>query len=207
MISNLNLEIIFTRDIMEVGSTLRYYRQSPKKVRLVVNLIKGKSVTAAQDLLKSLNKRASLAILKLLNSAIANAENNYGLSSDNLYIKEITVNEGPTLHRFRARAFGRAASIRKRSSHIMIKLAEIKESSKVGKRQAAPEAGLQDQSTGIDKSKIMKDEKGAAEKEEKRVGKQSAELKIKQSEKVAAKKVTPKEKEGIFKKVFRRKSI
>ncbi|XOU94508.1 MAG: 50S ribosomal protein L22 [Candidatus Kerfeldbacteria bacterium] len=115
---------------MEVVAKLRYLRTSPKKVRLVIDLIRGLEVTAAEHQLTFLNKGSSLTVLKLLKSAIANATNNFKLSEDNLYIKKITVDQGPTLKRWSARAFGRASEIRKKSSHITIVLDEIKPSTK-----------------------------------------------------------------------------
>jgi large subunit ribosomal protein L22 len=110
---------------MQVTAKARYIRMSPRKVRLVVDVIRGLDVVSALDQLNFMNKRARLPVMKLLNSAIANAENNFELDKNNLYIKEIRVDEGPTLRRWRPRAFGRAAPIRKRTSHISIVLAEI----------------------------------------------------------------------------------
>jgi large subunit ribosomal protein L22 len=109
---------------MEVTAKLRYYRQSPRKVRLVANLIRGLDAKPAVAQLQFLNKTAARAIEKLLNSAIANATHNFSLNSDNLYIKSIMVDGGPTLKRWRARAFGRAAAIRKHTSHVTVILNE-----------------------------------------------------------------------------------
>jgi len=97
---------------------------SPRKVRLVVDLARGMNVEQAKIQLKFLNKKAARPILKLLNSAVANAKNNFKLDEKNLYISEIFVNEGPTLKRWRARAMGRSAQIRKRTSNIKIGLEE-----------------------------------------------------------------------------------
>lgn len=99
---------------------LRHLRISPRKVRLVTDLIKGLPVKQAQLQLKFLTKRAVDPILKLLNSAIANAESTGKGSKDNLVINNILVDPGPTLKRWRARAMGRAASIKKRTSHITL---------------------------------------------------------------------------------------
>ena len=107
---------------------LSTYRQSPRKVRLVADHIRGKKVGAARMLLDALPKRAALPIKKLLLSAVANAKDTHGVPDDNLYIKEIRVDEGPTLKRHMPRAFGRSAPIRKRTSHISIILAEREES-------------------------------------------------------------------------------
>lgn len=97
---------------------LRYFRMSPRKVRLIANLIRGLTVTEAEQQLRFSTKRAAKPILKLLKSAIANAGN--ASTSKQLYISEIRVDPGPTLKRWRARARGRAAMIRKRTSHIKI---------------------------------------------------------------------------------------
>lgn len=111
---------------MEVSAKLRFLRMSPQKVRLVVDIVRGLPVERAEHQLLFSRKGASQPVIKLLKSAIANAENNFKLNKDNLFIKKITVDEGPTLKRWRARAFGRAGMIRKRSSHITIILDELK---------------------------------------------------------------------------------
>ena len=103
---------------------LRNYRQSPRKVRLVADYIRGKRATEALVLLSALPKRAALPMRKLLDSALANAKNINGTDAERLYVKEIRVDAGPTLKRFMPRAFGRASAINKRSSHISIVLAE-----------------------------------------------------------------------------------
>ncbi len=109
---------------MEVKAKARYIRMSPRKVRLVVDLIRGMSAKEAQTQLAFMKKAAAEPVLKLLNSAIANAENNFQLDADKLYIQQIVADGGPVLGRWRARAFGRAAPIRKRTSHISIVLVE-----------------------------------------------------------------------------------
>jgi large subunit ribosomal protein L22 len=105
-----------------VTAELKNYRQSPRKVRLVADAIRGKHVLEALDTLLIATKRASSPLKKLLESAIANAEHNHGLNRDELFIKEIRVDEGVTLHRWRARARGRAAPIKKRTSHVKVVL-------------------------------------------------------------------------------------
>lgn len=105
---------------MEVRAHLRYLRIAPRKVRLVINLIRGMAVDNAIDQLTILPKKSSLPILKLLNSAIANAENNFQLDRKTLKVQSIVANEGPKLKRYRPRAFGRAAEILKRSTHVSI---------------------------------------------------------------------------------------
>ena len=98
---------------------LTNYRQSPRKVRLVTDLVKGKSVDEAITLLRFNMKRASEPLLKLLRSAAANAENQ-GENASTLVVKNITVDGGVTINRIMPRAFGRATPIRKRSSHVTV---------------------------------------------------------------------------------------
>lgn len=109
---------------------------SPRKVRLVTDLIRGKTVQEADAQLSFLPKRAARPVYKLLHSAIANAENNFKLKKENLIINRIMVDMGPSLKRWRPRAFGRAAPIVKKSSHITIILSEIKPTVKKGKKVA-----------------------------------------------------------------------
>ncbi len=104
----------------------RYIRISSRKVKIVIDLIRGKSVREAAAILAYTPKAASEPVLKLLNSAIANAENNLSLNRDDLYVAEVYANQGPTLHRFRPRARGSASRIRKRTSHITIILDQAK---------------------------------------------------------------------------------
>ena len=109
---------------MEVKATARYIHMSPRKVRLVIDVIRGLKVDEARSPLHIMKKAAAEPVIKLLNSAIANAEHNFSLSANELYIKQIFADGGPTLGRWRARAFGRAAPIRKRTTHIAIVLDE-----------------------------------------------------------------------------------
>jgi large subunit ribosomal protein L22 len=104
----------------------RYVRISSRKIKIVIDLIRGKSVKEAQAILMFTPKAASEPVAKLLKSAIANAENNLDLSADTLYVAEAFANQGPTLKRFTPRAQGRATPIRKRTSHITIVLDQAK---------------------------------------------------------------------------------
>jgi len=115
---------------MTVTSKLRYLRIAPRKVRLVADLIRGKTVEEAQTTLNFTQKRAALPILKLLKQAIANAKNNFQLKEENLFISKILVNEGPKLKRVFPRARGHADTIQKKTSHIILVLEE-KEKSKI----------------------------------------------------------------------------
>jgi len=109
---------------MEAKAVARYIRMSPRKVRYVVELIRGKKVDQALDILTFNTRRASAAVSRLLKSAIANAGQNESIDVDTLYVRKISVDGGPTLKRFRPRAMGRANRIRKRTSHITIVLDE-----------------------------------------------------------------------------------
>ena len=126
---------------MEVKAKAKFIRMSPTKIRLVANLIKKMPVEKALDQLQFINKLASGPVANLIKSAMANAEHNFELEKGNLFIKELTVNQGPTLKRSMPRAHGRATPIRKRTSHINLILGEIKVSGVVkAKKQeiAAP---------------------------------------------------------------------
>jgi large subunit ribosomal protein L22 len=104
----------------------RYIRISSRKVKIVIDLIRGKSVNEALAILEYTPKAASEPVTKLLNSAIANAENNLDISRDTLYVAEVYADQGPTLKRFRPRAKGSASRIVKRTSHITVILDQAK---------------------------------------------------------------------------------
>ncbi len=101
-------------------ATAKYIRISPFKVRVVLDVIRGKSYTEAVAILKNTNKAASADILKVLNSAAANAENNQNLSKSDLYVAECFAGQGPTLKRIQPVSKGRAHRILKRTSHITV---------------------------------------------------------------------------------------
>jgi ribosomal protein L22 len=107
---------------VDVRAQAKYVRTAPRKARLVIDHIRGKSVADARAILTHTPRAASRDVLKLLDSAIANAENNHELVADELKIARAFVDEGPTLKRFRPRAQGRATRIRKRTSHMTIHL-------------------------------------------------------------------------------------
>lgn len=125
---------------MDVTAHLRNLRMSPRKVRLVADLVRGLPVGEADAQLAYLSRAAALPLRKLLASAVANAEHNAKLSRANLYVGQIAVNQGPTLKRFRPRAFGRAAAIRKRSCHVHVVLME-RVPTTVGRAPGAPATG------------------------------------------------------------------
>jgi ribosomal protein L22 len=105
-----------------VRAQAKYVRSSARKARLVMDHVRGRSVGEARALLRHSPRGVARDVERLLNSAIANAENNHELVGDDLYVKEIYADEGPTLRRFRPRAQGRATRIRKRTSHLTVGL-------------------------------------------------------------------------------------
>ncbi|NLZ39012.1 MAG: 50S ribosomal protein L22 [Firmicutes bacterium] len=112
---------------MEAKATAKYIRISPRKARLVVDQIRGRDVQEALAILKMIPNRPAKPIYKVLHSAMANAENNYAMNREDLYVAQAFVNQGPVLKRYRARARGMASRIRKPTSHITIILKEKRE--------------------------------------------------------------------------------
>ncbi len=108
--------------VVVISARAKYVRSAPRKARLVMDHIRGKDAERARAILTHTPRAASVDILKLLNSAIANAEANYELGIDELRVRKAYVDEGPTIKRFRPRALGRATKINKRSSHMTIEL-------------------------------------------------------------------------------------
>jgi large subunit ribosomal protein L22 len=109
---------------MEVKARLRFARISPRKARLVADLVRGKRSEEALNILSFTKKASAKILIKLLKSAIANATQKKTIDIDRLYVKQIMVDQGPTMKRYQARALGRATTIRKRTSHIHIILDE-----------------------------------------------------------------------------------
>ncbi|MGZ3791023.1 MAG: 50S ribosomal protein L22 [Bdellovibrio sp.] len=109
---------------MEVKASLKYARVGAQKARLVADLVRGKDVNEAVKTLTFLNKKTAGMVKKLIESAVANAENKKVMDVDNLYVKAIWVDQGPVLKRFRPRAQGRAFGVRKKTSHINVVLEE-----------------------------------------------------------------------------------
>jgi large subunit ribosomal protein L22 len=110
---------------MEGRATLRYVRISPRKARRVVDLIRGRHVDEARRILRFSPLGASRDVAKLLDSAVANAEQNPGVVAQNLVVDRAWVDEGPTLRRWRPRAYGRATRIRKRTSHVTLVVKQL----------------------------------------------------------------------------------
>lgn len=111
---------------MESKAIAKTVRIAPRKVRLVLDLVRGKKVGEALGILEFTPRAASLPVAKVIKSAVANAEHNYGMNVADLVVSEAFANEGPTLKRFRPRAKGSASSINKRTSHITVVLSDNK---------------------------------------------------------------------------------
>ena len=109
---------------MEAKAYLKYLRISPRKVQIVLDLIRGKDTDTAMAILKNTNKIASEPLIKLLKSAVANAEHNFNMNAGNLYVSECFVCPGHTLKRIQPRAQGRAFQILKRTSHVTLVVKE-----------------------------------------------------------------------------------
>jgi len=154
---------------MEIIAKLNNLRMSPRKVRLVANLIKGMDVRPAKMQLRFLSKRAAQPIGKLLDSAIANAENNFNLDKKNLYISKILVDSGATLKRWLPRAFGRATPIMKRTSRITIILGERTPTKRkrVAETRGKKKDAKSEKAPVSDKALDMKEDFLAEEKKEK----------------------------------------
>ena len=105
---------------MESRATMKYVRTTPRKMRRAVDMIRGQHVEEARRILRFSPLGATHDLEKLVNSAVANAEQNPGVIADNLWISRAWVDEGPTLRRYRPRAYGRATRVRKRTSHVTV---------------------------------------------------------------------------------------
>ncbi|WP_026477650.1 50S ribosomal protein L22 [Alkaliphilus transvaalensis] len=109
---------------MEARAIARYVRIAPRKAQQVVDIVRGKQVDEALAILKFTPKASAPIVYKVIQSAVANAENNHNMDRERLFVSEIFANQGPTMKRFRPRAMGRATTIRKRTSHIGVVLKE-----------------------------------------------------------------------------------
>lgn len=144
---------------MEIRAEAKYIRKSPRKTRLVADVIRGENALGALDYLRFINQQTTKPIMKLLASAIANAEHNFKSKKEDLYIKKITIDGGPVLKRWKPRAFGRATPIRKRLCHIIIILDEkiVKEPAKIKKEDQIKE--IQKKEAKLNKKDTKKDNK------------------------------------------------
>ena len=191
---------------MQVSAKLNNFRKSPRKVRLVAGMLKGLSAHDAQNQLKFIVKGSTPNFEKLLKSAISNAENNFGLDKENLFIKDVVVNEGAKLKRWLPRAYGRASLILKRTSNIEIILEEKVEGK--GRKKIEKKQEIKDVKSEDLKKKENEDKK---EKKPARIATQSVaggEIVKEREEKefIDDKKKAEKSK-GFFRRVFRRKSM
>lgn len=125
---------------MEVKAVEKYIRISPKKARLVADIVRGQKAVAALATLKFMPKKAAKIIYKALSSAVANATNNAGLDKDSLVITKITVDKGPSLKRFRPRSRGMASALLKRTSHITVIVSSEETAKKAVKNTSKTEA-------------------------------------------------------------------
>ncbi|MCK5415949.1 50S ribosomal protein L22 [Candidatus Parcubacteria bacterium] len=143
---------------MEIKAKVKNIKNSPRKVRLVVDVVRGLKVGDALNQLRFVNKKAVISVTKLLKSAIANATNNFELDESNLFVKEIKVDEGATMKRWMPRARGRATPLRKRTSHINIVLGELVDSGKKEAKKQELEAPvkLDEMAGGTDTKKTGK---------------------------------------------------
>ena len=194
---------------MKVTATLKNLRISPRKVRLVADAVKGMNTDAAIVQIKNIIKRSSEDIEKLVMSAVANAENNFGLDRSNLYICDIQVGEGPRMKRWLPRAHGRATQILKRTSHVYLTLEEREEGKN---RKSKDELEKERAKRAAEKDKMRKEYEKALKEEEAEEGieteegenKNTAKTVKKAAEKGAAKKGQD---NGWMKNVFQRKSV
>lgn len=204
---------------MQVKAKLKYLRISPKKVRKVVDVVRVMEVSDALDYLHFAPQKAARFVLKTLQSAIANAEHNFSLKKDNLFISEIKADQGPTLKRWRARAFGRAAMIRKRSSHLSVVLGEkgstksaVSRKEKISVKADQPQTVKEPLIQPVMKEKKEPDkveQKTDMPPQKKPIAKKILDIrrKGKRRTKQHLDKTRMKKKGGGIKKVFRRKSI
>jgi len=196
---------------MEVRASVKYIRISPRKVRLIADLIRGLPVEAAEHQLMVVPRRSCPLFLKLLNSAIANAKNTYNIKKENLYIKIIKVDSGPSLKRWMPKAMGRATPIMKRSSRIVIILDELKDTGKKKikkvKKEEKPVVLDEKPQEGI--IGTVEDIKGGTFRDEessvKNIFDKTREGKHRSKQNLD--KLRSKGKFGLIKKIFRRKTI
>jgi len=185
---------------MKVSARLKNLRVAPRKSRLLIGLIKGLDISDALIQLDDTVKKSSAPIKKLLESAIANGENNFGLDKSNLYVFDMKIQSGPVLKRWMPKAFGRAGKIMKRTSVIEITLEERIE----GKGRKTKEEIEKEKQKRAEERKKQEKERSAQEKEEKKNSEKGINKKVEKDQPVVNRK---KEKSGWGSKIFRRKSM
>ncbi|MCX6740578.1 MAG: 50S ribosomal protein L22 [Candidatus Parcubacteria bacterium] len=197
---------------MQVKAQLKYLRMSPKKLRLIADIIRGMKVEDALIQLSFVNRLARKPIIKLLNSAIANAVNNFNLKKDNLMVKEIKVDMAGMLKRWQYKAHGRATPLRKRNAHILLVLEEIVPSKTKAKKVKAEKAVKVSSLEEIKDKEIPRKLEVKEEKISKEVEKGNEESPIdirmegKRRHKQNLDKRQMKGEKGFIKKIFNRKS-
>lgn len=188
---------------MIIKASLNNLRMAPRKVRLTANLVKGMSVPRAKAQLAFLTKKPAPLILKLINSAAANAKHNFSIDENNLFIKTIVVEAGATLKRWLPRAMGRASAIRKRTCSINLVLGEIKPGA--AKKKSAEKIEVLTAEEVLPGAKKRKETKMEQDKEQKPKGALPAKPYGASSE--SKYKNFSRQTLGSIKKTFRRKSI
>ena len=179
---------------------LKYLHIAPRKVRLVASSLRGLSVNEAEAQLLISPKRSSEPIIKLLRSAVANAKHNNQLNADTLFIKEIRVDQGPMLKRFLPRAMGRATPLQKKSSHVILILAE-------SEKLKAPRFKIVKPEKISKKEKIEKIKKETKEIDSRKLNSVESRGETEKPKITERDKIKPIEKPGFMKKMFRRKAI
>jgi large subunit ribosomal protein L22 len=192
---------------MQVKASLKNLRMSPRKVRLVTDLIRGMDVSEARTQLRFLNKKASEPIAKLLDSAIANAKNNFSIERDNLYIASIAVNPGSVLKRWTPRAFGRTSPIMKRTSHILLVLEEKKPTIKKLSSKLSRDKGGAKAAPVVQPPIKEETDEGFLEPEKTPIVKEKREKRPYDSSTVSKKRFFSRQTFGNLKKNFRRKTV
>lgn len=180
---------------MEITVKLNHLRISPRKVRQAVNLVRGKKAIEAQTLLRFSSVRPAKSVLKLLNSAIASAKNDFQIESENLYISEIFANEGPKLKRFRPVSRGSAHPLWKRNSHVILTLSEITPTQRKEKKAEMP------------KEKLVEPAKTEKTPEKTETAKEKEPQIKREKPKFDRKRTTKQDSKGVLNKIFRRKSM
>ncbi len=194
---------------MEIKANSNYLRVAPRKVRLVADLVRGMDVKEAETQLGFTPKRASASLLKLLKSAIANAKNNFHIEKDGLYIKKLSVNEGPPFKRWRPVSRGRAVPIMRRSSHVNLVL-DVKPSfAKATEGKAGVKVDKKPVAAKTQKETKTQKDLASLRRAEGEFSDLAVARKASKKPKTRAPKEIKKGKEGkgLFKKVFRRKSF
>lgn len=190
---------------MEIRASLYNIRMSPRKVRLVANLISRMPAAKAKAQLTFLVKKPAPLILKLLNSAVANAKHNFQLEEDNLRVEKIVVQAGATLKRWLPRAMGRASAIHKRTCSIILWLGEVAPSAKPKRKNIKPE--ILKEGEAMPPAKSDRIEKIETEETDEKKGKGVAPARPYGASGQAKKRNFSRQTVGNLKKVFRRKSI